>query len=602
MKAAALFLSSLMLLSMLGQNLTAEETKPQVVLDLQIENVSLFEGLPARVDVVFPENEVELENMMLPRDTDDISFLRQEVTQVLTGKVTGTEVSLMILPRKAGLVMIPALSWETDVALYRTQPKQVSIGGLKKSDAMQLRVTPVKSAVYAGEPLRVDVEWSSRLPAASLRQLIFNPSFMHRAGVEMDIPRQDGPEELQVGLPVAGRRIIARRVVPEKSDELGRIQFSIYLKFSEAGEVAFDATRLEVFRLLGSGGRFAPYAAYFNNTLFESVAADVRCEYLFVEAEPFQINVLPLPIPATGTEQAFSGLFAPCRFETKINTSKCDVGQLMELSVRVYSDASAGFLELPDLRQQVGLQHRFWVESEPRRIWHPDGAEFIFRFRPLTTTIQAFPALGFQVFNPQSARYEYLQTSAIPLEVLEVDGRTYFELEPASIEKAGLTDQPDGIWHNESATRTSDLMNTIINSMADGFWLWLLVTTGVAAALVPWLKERRRRAIDPVYGGQVKAYAAFSRLSNNTTPESKRAAFRAYLAALGQKSERAYTVGDAREWLTSHGAATADIETVMDLFQQEDAAKFDRKKSTITSPELDALAKRIFKPVQQEVK
>jgi len=396
--------------------------------------------------------------------------------------------------------------------------------------------------------------------------------------------------------------VIARRELFEESSQLGRVSFSVFLRFAAAGEYQFEPTRLELFRLLKDGARFAPYASYFNNTLFEVADLTSPAEFLFVESDPFGIRVLELP--DSGQEHVFSGLFAPVQVETRIKPDAGDVGQLMELSIRVISDTPTRFLSLSDLKKQVGLQHRFWVEEEPRRIWHPDGTEFLVRFRPLATTIQAFPSLTFQVFDSESGKFSVVQTASIPMDVGEKDGKAVFRLEQTRNEDMILTDQPAGIWHNDPGRKTSDFMNMIINSMADGFWLWIVLVIVLALALLPGVRERRRRAIDPAYRSRVEAYAKYNKRSGDSAGD-KRNAFRMYLAAMSQKSSDTFTVGDAEEWLQWCDATETDRATVRELFQQEDAEKFDRESKLQTSLEaevLDALVKRIFHLVKKEMK
>ncbi|MEM6884075.1 MAG: hypothetical protein AAF571_03530 [Verrucomicrobiota bacterium] len=583
--------------------LCAQDDSRIVTVDLELESASLFQGVAAQAKVVFAGQVDSVEQSVLPRDTPDISFLRQEVTDLAPDQKGQVQLMLTFLPRKSGLLLLPAMSWDSGGLIVRTKPVRLRVGSVKSTEAMKLVLIPDRHEAYVGEPVRIDVLWDCHLPAANLRQLMFHPTFVNQPGVEVEVPRVHFPETEQMGLPVAGRRIIARRELQEESTELGRITFSLFIRFTEPGDYSFEASRLELFRLLKKGGRFAPYASYFNNTLFEVVDLSSSAEYLFTESDPFQIKIHELP--ETGQEKTFSGLFAPVGIETSIKPDTGDVGQLMELTVRVTSDTAVGFLSLPDFSLQPGLQHRFWVEEEPRRVWRPDGAEFKVRFRPLTTSIQAFPSLAFQVFDSLAGRYQLRQTQAIPLEVRENDGQTVFRLEQSHSEDTILTDQSEGIWHNDTSRTVNDLMNTIINSMADGFWLWIVLVSGGAIACLPMIRERRRRATDATYRSQVRAYEQY-RNSRAGGLEYKRDAFRAYLATMSQKSQDAFTLGDAEAWLQSFSVTDEDRATVRQLFQQEDAEKFDRRpkveRNSTKLDELDALAKRIFHLVQQEMK
>ncbi|MEM9399933.1 MAG: hypothetical protein AAF984_06960 [Verrucomicrobiota bacterium] len=408
--------------------ISSQENEVLQPLKLEIENKSLFEGLSARALVYFPPNVIPADEASLPSDTEAISFLRQEIVESGEAESQQAVMILTFLPRRSGLITFPSLSWNIQEIPYATQPRQCYVGSLKKSDLMRLSVTPAKTKIYVGEPVRMDVRWECDLQAGALRQLKLNPPFFFKSNVQVDIPRSNVPEKDQIGLPVGGRRIIAKRDLLHHKDQLGQISFSVFIRFTEPGAYAYAPTRLELFHLKNTSGRFAPYASYFNNTLFDRLESASDCEYLYQQSEPLQFEVLHLPLEKQ--DGSFSGLFEPCRIESSVEMTQGDVGQLMELSLRIFSEVSSGFLELPALSQQKSLRHRFWVDNQLRRIWQPDGAEFRVRFRPLTTSVRAFPELAFQVFDPQAGRYRFKRTSAIPLEINQNNSVHCFGLFP----------------------------------------------------------------------------------------------------------------------------------------------------------------------------
>ena len=468
----------------------------------------------------------------------------------------------------------------------------------REDPALRLDLTPAKHDVYVGEPLRVDVEWECELNAAALKQLRFDPAFFHHPSIEVDVPRSTAPEEKQIGLPVGGQRIIGRRNrQPENKEGLGTVSFSLFIRFTSPGSYSFPATRLELSRLVDGKGSFAPYASYFNNSLFETVEEDRRSERLFAEAEPFAIAVRPLP--EAGRHASFSGLFLPCRFEASVSPQEGQVGDLMELDVRVFSEVASGFLSLPDLGQQSSLRHRFWIDQDVRRVWQPDGAEFLLRFRPLTSTVRAFPGLSFQVFNSASGGYELIRTPPIPLVVNEYNGQTVFERNRLTDGTSNLTDQVNGVWHNERAGKVNDILNRAVNVLADTFWLSMLLAPVLFLAGLPLIRERRRRAMDHDYRRQVHAYKAFRKLPEGDL--QKWQAFRAFLAAVGGRAETAYTVGDAMEALSRFNVGAGDLRAVRDLFELDDCVEFGGCTCRPEIPRLNALARRMFQRVVKGV-
>ena len=70
-------------------------------------------------------------------------------------------------------------------------------------------------------------------------------------------------EKLQMGLPIGGRRVIARRQInPEQPKELGTVHLAIYVKFLEAGIYTLDDLSLECSIVNQASGDFARYAAH----------------------------------------------------------------------------------------------------------------------------------------------------------------------------------------------------------------------------------------------------------------------------------------------------------------------------------------------------
>ncbi len=77
-------------------------------------------------------------------------------------------------------------------------------------------------------------------------------------------------------------------ILPERE---GLVTFPVFLRINEPGTHTLPAVRLECARLKKDGGAFGPYAAYFNNGLFESVDERVAYDRVFVESDPLEIEI-----------------------------------------------------------------------------------------------------------------------------------------------------------------------------------------------------------------------------------------------------------------------------------------------------------------------
>ncbi|TWU40316.1 hypothetical protein Q31b_36640 [Novipirellula aureliae] len=568
-------------------------------IELEMKEQSWFTDVVATAIARFPT--VVQQPDELPNDRmsggEDISLLSVDVTTV---KQDGADVSVAVIrfvPRHSGLAVFPSLTFSSESTSFQTQATQIMVSQPQRSSEMSFELRPEKRVVYVGQPLRVEVTWKSQLSTNRIRSLRCFPDFFNTASIETVVPRTTAPETEQMGMPFGGRRIIARRVAPQDSPlQLGVVTCSLFLRFSEPGTVSLPATRLECAYLKGDGSHFSPYAAYFNNGLFEPMSSLNAFDRIYAESQPITLEVLPLP--TEGRSESFSGLFAPCEVEVTLRTDNIEVGQVMEVDLRVRSDSPHGMLELPPLDRQRSLRGRFSVASELGRKWYPDGTGFRARARPLTTKVTAFPSLQIQLFDPDSGSYRFLQTSAVPLHVRARDGRDYFDIRTLQAD-ATLTDQPAGIWHNREPTRMNDTLNMIVGLLAENVWMLLLAGPILFALLLPWVRERRRRAVDDAYRDCANAYRELRKRPDGTV--EKWNAFQHFLATRFSVPAGAWTSGDAEKYLHSVGVPEQEIRQILDAHAASDAADFSAEKPLPKVPNLDSLSRRLYDRLRRTV-
>lgn len=554
---------------------------------LELRNRSWFTDTIATAVVKFPELVETPET--LPESSGGVAFVEVEVEELKEGE--GSVAVIRWLPEQEGVVVFPALEFRSESTRFKNPATEIMVSAPQRTDEMTLVVAPGKKRIYAGEPLRLDVTWTCDVPAKRLRSMRCNPRFFSDTGIEVVIPRCTAAEGEQLGVPFGGRRVLAHRKVEEGSETLGVVTFPLFLRFNEPGSYDLPAIRIECARLKQDGGAFAPYAAFFNNGLFEPVDEGAAYERVFVESEALEIEVLALP--ESGRLESFSGLFMPCAITVSAKPAECEVGQLLEIDLLVRSEAPHGFLELPDLGRQKSLRSWFKVDADPGRAWDPAGTLFRARVRALTTRAKAFPPLELQVFDPQAGEYAMVRTEPVPLSVLPRDGRDYFDVKTLGMEEPSLSDQPEGIWQNAEASRMDDMMNTLANFMADWFWLLLVAGPVLFLLLLPRAREGRRRALNPEYRDRQRAYRAFRRLPEGT--EAKWAAFRKFVAASLGVEPGAWTAGDARERLADLGVSDDDIDLVVRSQEALDAEWFSSEKEPASLPKLNPVAQRIAK-------
>ncbi|TVP75748.1 MAG: hypothetical protein EA353_13320 [Puniceicoccaceae bacterium] len=455
---------------------------------------------------------------------------------------------------------------------------------------MSLSFEPTQNEVFVGQVLRVDLTWDCLLEARALRDLRLSPAFFENPDIEVVIPRHTGATSSQVGLPIGGRRAIATRetVVGDRTS-LGTIRLPIYLRFTKPGTYELPATRLNIAVIENARGRFGLYAAHFNNSFFEAVGASDSYRRVYTESAPQTIEVKALP---ADTDGRFFGWFEPVEVAVSLRPDAVEVGDLMEIAIQLSGDAPHGMWARPNLRQQDALDERFLLDENWTQEWHEEGTIFRSRLRVLSTSVAAFPELGFQIFDPETGAYQIRRTEAIPLRVEPSDGREFIPLKSFAGTAVPLTNNEAGIWHNLEIHPMNEILNSVFQGLRAAFWPLLILAPIAFAALLPLARERCRRALDDRYRRRAEAYAVFRKLPEGS-PE-KWTAFLHLMAVNFDAEGRAWTRGDSESALREIGADEAEIRSLLDMHDAADAQDFSARPTTVEWRALNQKAKRIM--------
>ncbi|MBT3482804.1 MAG: hypothetical protein HN457_15380 [Opitutales bacterium] len=537
---------------------------------------------------------IEQPVVVLPDVSSEVRFFDWSV-QRLENDERGQYVALIeFMPQRSGVRVFPPIRLDSDEKVWQTKPRQIVVGEAHESPEMSFEILPSKTRIYAGEPVRLDFVWKCALPVGQLRDFRLSPRLFNDASVSIVVPRSTAPEDEQFGMPVGGRRVIARRILgPDtKAGLMGEVRFSIFARFEKSGTVDLTRTRLLCSRMLSQHSQSNQYAAYFNNGLFE--LADRSVQYEKIEAFSTPVSLEVLPLPEKGREESFSGLFSPKSIEVSVTPDSMEVGQLMEIRVDILSDAASEMLELPSLDRQSSLRNRFWVGKDTNEIWRRDGRSFVLRARPLSVEVDFFPSLSIQVFNPETGNYETTRSELIPLSVAPRDGKTYFDVSSIPGAEYAVLASPEGVWHNDEATIMNDMMNGLIGLLADGVWVFILLSVGGFFVLLPRAKELRRRALDRDYRRRKLAYRQFCLSSAKAGSEVE--ALRSLIADSYSRSGRALTARDAVQLLRRSRGDDSLIEQVESLLGDADEVPYDpQSEGASARVEVGEIGKRVFK-------
>lgn len=562
-----------------------------VALPVKMINQSWFTDRTGSAMIVF-DSVVEAPES-LPNGVHGLSFIDVEIRETPHSELGKAVAIVRFVLRKKGIVTFPSLEFLSETKRYQTIPQQILVGSAVRSEGIAVRLSPAKRQVYVGEPLRIDLTWYCELEASRLQALNYYPAFFNDSAVEIVIPRSTEPEAQQVGLPIGGRRVIAKReLMPGQPKALGTVTLPLYLRFSEPGVYTLPATRLECAYLKKGNRNFGQYAAHFNNSLFAPEEAESLYERFYVETAPIEITVLALP--EQGRSPNFSGLFAPVRMNVAVSPdSGKTVGAIMQAELQVFADAPHGMIELPRLSIQRGLRGRFLVDDDLSRVWHLGGTTFRCRLRALTTGVEAFPSLHIQTFDPATGAYVMLVTEPIALSVAPLDdGQDFIDLNSYKGARVTLSNQSAGIWHNRKANKMNDIINTIVVCLASWFWLWLSLGFAVFLLMLPMVREQRRRSIDAKYRARAEAYAAFRKLAEDDP--GKWPAFLHFLAVSFGAEGEAWTVRDSQSALQAMGVSQDDTESVLALHREADEEHYSVQHPPAQLGALNAVGKRIL--------
>jgi tetratricopeptide (TPR) repeat protein len=576
---------------LLAFSLTAQESEPALPLkyvDPQLREVSLFTDRVATLRIEFDTMVEAPEDW--PERSDSYQILNVEVQATEGIEPAGSVAIVQFLPSKTGALTLPGFDFQSATTAYQTKPIQLLVSEPIRSDEMSLTLKPQKLKVYAGEPLQIDLTWRGSLNAAALKNLRLFPDFFNDPAIEIVIPRTTAAEDRQIGMPIGGRRVIATRTLLDGNNTaLGAIDLTLFLRFATPGSYTLPATRLECALLDKPDQSFARYAAYFNNAFFEPVSPSEGYARIYTIAAPVEIEVLPLPVDET--PQPFTGLFEPLTIEVSANPTELEIGQLMELELKVSSHAPHGMIELPPLTQQPGLRERFLIDPNYGRLWHPEGTVFRTRIRPLSTSTKAIPSLHFKTFNPESGQFEIHQTEPIPLTLRPSNGQTYIPLNTFEGATVPLTHQPQGIWQNLEVHPMNDTLNSITHLLDHFFWPLICLGPIAFIAILPIVRERRRRALHPDYAQRVQAYKTFRKLPE-TSPQ-RWPAFLKFMGTTFRSKGEAWTRGDSVAALKKIDLDGEAIEALVQMHKAVDAGEYSHQTSHPEFKTLGPIAKKI---------
>lgn len=163
---------------------------------------------------------------------------------------------------------------------------------------------------------------------------------------------------------------------------------------------------------------------------------------LVINTAPIDINVSALP--TEGQPGEFRGAVGECKVTTKLEAKTTRVGVPIRLLLEVETKGNAEALTPPPLPQVAGM--KFYEPNRlPTKDDAPNLASWEIQVVPTTSGNLTLPPLTFTYFNPQTVKYQTVQSSAL---TFAVDAAPATEISTLTPGNRGNHSKDGSLWQN----------------------------------------------------------------------------------------------------------------------------------------------------------
>jgi hypothetical protein len=273
---------------------------------------------------------------------------------------------------------------------------------------------------------------------------------------------------------------------------------------------------------------------------------DQRRESHFVQAEPFAIEVVALP--STGQPLDFSGAVGALVARASADTRDVRVGDSIKFTVEWTGQGNLQYFRPPDLAALDAFRgFRVYGSTEEKS---PERRKVVYDLAPLTSEVQAIPALPLSVYDPVAEHYLTITTEPIAIRVRALektaelsDDERRFEREIEDIDARPPLGAEPARGHGQDRF----LLGALVLLPVLGFLARAQVRRRSGDPGAP-LERRRRRA------ARMLARA----LAGDAAPAAQHAAWLEFLAARTRERVTAWDGRDFGRWAAEHAPALPD--------------------------------------------
>ena len=456
----------------------------------------------------------------------------QDFTQWINGRVY-RQVSLSwgvpLRGKEAGDYEIPPFVVEVAGKRLETARLRVQVVvDLRGEDLGFLEIQPQTRRVIEGQPFTVELTFgwnaTTQIDYADLA-LPWWSTLPGALELEESAPPPDAT--LLKGVTVNREvEVVCRQLEPviREGREFSALKLTKTYLPSRAGKLEFPTSTLE----FGELGR--------SRSIFDS--RPVKRESYFVRAEPFELEVVPLP--TEGQPLDFSGAVGTFSARASADTRDVVVGDSIKLTVEWTGRGNLEFFRAPDLARSDAFRgFRVYGSTEEKGF---ERRKVTYDIAPQSTDVVEIPPVSLSMFDPEGLSYGAIATEPIPIRVRPLE------------KAAGLAEE--GVERFEQDVRDLDTRPLGAGSGAlalvpgDRFVLGALLAVPPLALLARAAIRRRigdRSA--PIESARRRARRTLARsLASADSARAELEAFHAYLAARTRESERAWASRDFAHW------------------------------------------------------
>lgn len=550
----------LMALLLAGMPAVAGEVSVQA----RVDRIQVADGEPIRLSITVNGGEGAVDLSPLT-DFEVQSRGSSTNIQIVNGRFAKEiRYDYGLVPKKTGRLTIPALSVKTDEGMLRTAPIDIRVAdapqpGDGQTPDIFVEAEVSKNTLFAGE------------------QLVYRFRFFNAVRIA-DNARFQPPDFAGFTARKVEKEKVFQRTVNGRTYQVTEISF-VLIPLEAGGKVLGPAViQCQMFRKGERRDPMARLSPFFDDRFFSRFRAEPRT--LRTKAIPITVRPLP-PVPLNMT---FSGLVGRFDMDAQVDEKRVSVGDSVTVTVSVTGQGNVMDAPAPNL--PALSEAKVYADTpEDETAVTDQGITGTKRFRfalvPSRPGALVLPEMTLGVFDPSREAYRRIATSPISI---GVDPATESETPPAVQSEPGLPPvrkKPvtfsgrDILPPKESLDAVEDRpalsLPMFMAGMASPAAVYLIFVLLLAVWKRPETAGRKmaKRAREQIQ----LAEAARNGSDADFLGALYAALVTAVLGAAGRQGG-ALTVAEAKPLLSETGIHEKDIQSVADLLERIEAARF----------------------------